>query len=113
MALFTSWQLYAMITTGLLGMFLAQSALNAGRLLAAQPGLTLSDPIVSIIWGVLAFGQRVRGGLFFLVDVICLAVMAGAVLSLARSPLLGDHSSGRPERRRARQPGGAPAGDPR
>ena len=49
-ALFTSWQLYGMIAAGVLGMFLVQFAFNAGRLIAAQPGLTLSDPVVSILW---------------------------------------------------------------
>ena len=61
-ALLTHWELYRMIATGVLGMFLLQSAMNAGRLLAAQPGLTLSDPIVSVLWGVLVFGERVRTG---------------------------------------------------
>ncbi len=61
--IFTGWQLYAMVATGGLGMFLVQSALNAGRLIAAQPGLTLSDPIISILWGVLAFHERVRAGM--------------------------------------------------
>ena len=67
---------------------------------------------MSVIWGVISFGQQVRGGLFILVDVICLAVKAGAVWSMTRSPLLGDHSSGPRERGRADQPGGAPARDP-
>ena len=61
-AIFTTWPLYGMITAGAAGMFLVQTALNAGRLLAAQPGLTLTDPIVSILWGVLAFHEVVRGG---------------------------------------------------
>lgn len=43
-ALLTHWELYGMIATGVLGMFLLQSAMNAGRLLAAQPGLTLVRP---------------------------------------------------------------------
>lgn len=60
--LLTSWELYGMIAAGVLGVFLVQSAMNAGRLIAAQPGLTLSDPIVSILWGVLVFGERVRDG---------------------------------------------------
>ncbi len=111
-ALFTAWQLYAMIATGIVGMFLVQSALNAGRLLAAQPGLTLSDPIMAVIWGVLIFGERVRGGLFILMDVICLAVMIAAVLMLARSPLLGDRSSGPRERGGAPRRAEAPARDP-
>ena len=103
-AIFTSWQLYAMVATGALGMFLVQSALNAGRLIAAQPGLTLSDPIISILWGVLAFHEQVRGGLFpLLFAALSTVLMAGAVFALARSPLLseegqrtGSSRSGRP-----------------
>jgi drug/metabolite transporter (DMT)-like permease len=90
-AIFTSWQLYAMVATGVLGIFLVQSALNAGRLIAAQPGLTLSDPIISILWGVLAFHESVRGGLFpLLFAALSTALMAGAVFVLARSPLLSE-----------------------
>lgn len=86
--LFTSWQLYAMIAAGIGGMFLVQSAMNAGRLLAAQPGLTLSDPVVSILWGVLIFDEQVRGGLYIMLAVFSGLIMAGAVVFLARSPLL-------------------------
>jgi len=90
--LFTSWQLYAMIAAGILGMFLVQSALNAGRLLAAQPGLTLSDPVVSILWGVMAFHEQLRGGLFIVLAVISGLILAAAVVVLARSPLLSGES---------------------
>ena len=47
-------------------MFLTQAALNAGPLIAAQPGLTLSDPLISVLWGVLAFHEQVRQGWFIL-----------------------------------------------
>ena len=90
--LFTSWQLYGMIAAGVLGMFLLQSAMNAGRLIAAQPGLTLSDPIVSILWGVFVFSERVRGGWYVALAVIGGLVMAAAVVVLARSPLLSSES---------------------
>ncbi|HLI36150.1 MAG TPA: DMT family transporter [Streptosporangiaceae bacterium] len=94
-ALFTGWQLYAVIAAGALAMFLVQSAMNAGRLVAAQPGLTLTDPIVSILWGVLAFHERVRGGWFIVLAVASGLVMASAVITLARSPLLsGQHGAG-------------------
>lgn len=56
-AIFTTWQTYAMVTAGGLAMSLLQSSLNAGPLVAAQPGLTSADPIVSIPWGVLALGN--------------------------------------------------------
>ena len=87
-ALLTHWELYGMIATGVLGMFLLQSAMNAGRLLAAQPGLTLSDPIVSVLWGVLVFGERVRTGWSDVLAAVSALVLAAAVLVLIRSPLL-------------------------
>jgi drug/metabolite transporter (DMT)-like permease len=92
-ALLTHWQLYGMIAAGVLGMFLLQSAMNAGRLIAAQPGLTLSDPIVSILWGVLVFDERVRGGWFIILAVASGLALAAAVVVLARSPLLSGESA--------------------
>jgi drug/metabolite transporter (DMT)-like permease len=92
-AVLTHWQLYGMIAAGVLGMFLLQSALNAGQLIAAQPGLTLSDPIVSILWGVLVFGEQVRTGWFVVLAVAGALVLAAAVVVLARSPLLSDESA--------------------
>lgn len=96
-ALLTSWELYAMIASGIGAMFLVQSALNAGRLVAAQPGLTLTDPIVSILWGVLVFREQVRTGWFLAATVAGGLVIVAAVLVLARSPLLSGES-GREER---------------
>lgn len=94
-ALMTSWQVYAMIAAGIGAMFLVQSAMNAGRLVAAQPGLTLTDPIVSILWGVLVFHEKVRAGWFMALMVACGVVIGGAVLVLARSPLLSGESGQR------------------
>lgn len=93
--LLTSWELYAMIATGALGMFLTQSAMNAGQLIAAQPGLTLSDPVVSVLWGVLAYHERVRDGWFVVPELIAMAIIALAVVALARSPLMA--GTGSPE----------------
>lgn len=118
-ALFTSWQLYGMIAAGALGMFLVQSALNADRLIAAQPGLTLSDPIVSILWGIFVFGEQVRGGWFIALAAVSGLVMASAVVVLARSRLLSGPSAqseeaqpserqsgtGNPEPERSGEPG--------
>jgi drug/metabolite transporter (DMT)-like permease len=88
--LFTSWEIYAMVAAGLLGMFLVQSALNAGGLIAAQPGLTLADPVISVLWGVFAFHEQVRAGWYILPEVLSGAIVAAAVIALARSPLLAN-----------------------
>lgn len=94
-ALLTGWQVYAMIATGTFGMFLTQSAFNAGQLVAAQPGLTLTDPIVSILWGVLVFGEKVRDGWDAVLAGACAIAVGAGVVALARSPLLsgppGEH----------------------
>lgn len=91
--LFTDWPLYAMVATGVLGFFLTQSALNAGQLIAAQPGLSLSDPLISVLWGVLAFHEQVRQGWFIPGEVLCAGVIVAGVVMLARSPLLADGDS--------------------
>ena len=77
-------------------MFLVQSALNAGR--RSRPSrATLSHPIVSILWGVLAFHEKVRGGsLNLMFAALSTVLLAAAVVALARSPLLaGDQQKGR------------------
>jgi drug/metabolite transporter (DMT)-like permease len=88
--LFTSWPVYAMVATGVLGMFLTQAALNAGQLIAAQAGLTLSDPLISVLWGVTVFGEQVRQGWYILAEVPCAAIIVAGVIMLARSPLLSE-----------------------
>lgn len=103
-ALLASWQVYGMIAAGVLAMFLMQSAMNAGRLLAAQPGLTLSDPIVSILWGVLAFHEEVRGGMHILFAAASGVIMAAAVVALSRSPLLSEERPQTGTAQRSRQP---------
>ena len=96
-ALFTGWELYTMIVAGGLAMFILQSAMNAGRLVAAQPGLTLSDPIVSILWGIFIFQERVRGGWFIALACASGLIMTAAVVVLARSPLLSRQSQEKKE----------------
>ncbi|MFE9172069.1 DMT family transporter [Streptomyces kebangsaanensis] len=104
--LFTSWQLYAMIAAGAGAMLLLQDALQAGRLLVSQPGMTMSDPVVAILWGVFVFGETVRGGVYLIVSVVAAAVVATGVILLARSPLL----AGASDREERTGSGGARAG---
>jgi drug/metabolite transporter (DMT)-like permease len=110
--LFTSWQIYAMVAAGALGMFLTQSALNAGQLIAAQPGLTLSDPLISVLWGVTIFNERVRLGWYVLGEVFCAGVIVAAVIALARSPLLSGADSPSEDDGDQQAQAPAPAGEP-
>lgn len=87
-AVFSTWETYAMVAAGGAAMFLLQSALNAGPLVAAQPGLTGANPLLAILWGVLVFGEHVRSGLWLLMAAGCAAAIGWGVYRLSRSPLL-------------------------
>jgi hypothetical protein len=85
-----SWQTYAGIGFGIGGVVLVQWALHCGPLLAAQPGFTLMDPLVSILWGVLVFGETTRSGLWLIPATAGAIAVGVGVLVLARSPLLAE-----------------------
>ena len=84
----TSWQVYAMAGAGLFGMFLVQNALQAGKLVAAQPGISLLDPFTSIAWGVLVFHERTQVGVYLVLAGLAAAAMAVGAVLLSRSPVL-------------------------
>ncbi len=108
--LVSTWQTYAAISFGVLGVVLVQAALHAGRLVAAQPGITLMDPLVSTLWGVLVFNEQTRTGIYLVVAALGAFAMLASVLVLARSPLLESSEDGQPavDRASARDPAAYP-----
>lgn len=103
----TTWQTYAAIGTGLLGVTLMQWALHLGPLLAAQPGFTLMDPLVSVFWGVLVYHEVTRQGLWLIPATVCAVAIGFGVVLLAKSPLLvtmNEHDLD-PERLAGAEPG--------
>jgi len=84
----TTWQTYGAILFGVSGVVIMQWALHTGPLLAAQPGFTLMDPLVSIFWGVLVYHEMTRTGLWLLPASLCAVAIGVGVGLLARSPLL-------------------------
>lgn len=87
-ALFTSWSLYAMAAAGIAALYLWQNALQAGTLVAAQPAITLSDPILATAIGVLLFGEHIRLGGWLALELAGALLIALASVELARSPLV-------------------------
>jgi hypothetical protein len=61
-ALLRTWETYGTIAAGLASVVLVQAALHAGTLVAAQPGITLLDPLISLLWGTVVIGETVRTG---------------------------------------------------
>src|SRR3984957_18012219 len=57
-AVFSNWSPYVLLLAGAASMFLASHAFQAGSLAASQPGLTIVDPLVASLLGVMLFGER-------------------------------------------------------
>jgi drug/metabolite transporter (DMT)-like permease len=80
------WQPYLLAVFGIAGMLLAQSAFQAGWLDVSLPTMSVTDPIVSIVIGAVAFGESLASGpLSIAVEVVALIVMSAGVVALARS----------------------------
>jgi len=82
------WQLYAMVVAGLASLLLVQAALQAGTLVAVQPGLTLMDPLVSVVWGTTVLGETTNTGGVLLLAAAGAAAMVGSAVVLSRSDAL-------------------------
>ncbi len=112
---FTTWQTYLLIVLGPGFFFLLQKAMQAGRLVASQPALTLANPIVATGFGIALFGEHVRHGSWLVGAFLGAALITTCTLLLVRSPLL--HDDGRPAgssaagKPAARRPDGVPARD--
>jgi len=78
------WQPYTLVVTSILGMLLAQSAFQCGTLGSSLPALTVTDPIVSMAIGAVAFGEGISiGGLAPLFEVVGVVAMVAGVFGLA------------------------------
>lgn len=83
----TSWQLYLMVVVGIVSFFLVQNALQAGSLVAAQPPISACDPLASVAYGVLLFGEHLRTGAWLVPEIAGAAVILLGSIALSRSPL--------------------------
>jgi drug/metabolite transporter (DMT)-like permease len=82
---FANWQPYVLVVFGIGGMVIGQSAFQAGALDVSLPTMTVTDPIVSIMIGVLAFGETISstpGAIA--VEIIGITAMTVGVFLLAR-----------------------------
>ena len=79
------WQTYAMIGSSAVAMLLLQWGMQAGTLVAVQPGVTLADPVVAITLGIVMFGEAIRGGLWLVPEIVAAAVITWATFALSRS----------------------------
>jgi hypothetical protein len=81
-------QTYLLIVLGPGFFFLLQKTLQAGRLVASQPALTLANPVVSVAFGIAVFGEHLRRGIWLILALFGAALIIACTVLLARSPLL-------------------------
>jgi drug/metabolite transporter (DMT)-like permease len=85
----TSWKPYALMTGGISGTVIDQSAYQAGPLNWSLPILTVADPVVSIAIGAFVFGEGIEiDGFAPVIEAIALAVMTIGVFMLSNSRLV-------------------------
>ena len=93
-AVFSNWSPYVLLLAGAGSMFLASHAFQAGSLAASQPGLTIVDPLVASVLGVVLFGERlVLEPIALAGESVALALLVGSVVLLSRSPLIRNEDS--------------------
>jgi len=111
---FTNWDPYALVATGLIGLLLIQSSLHAGPITASQATLTIVDPVASVIIGIWLFHDRLHtAGWRLPAEVVAIGVVIGGVIFLSLSPLVagakdqsqtGDHLVRQPRREPPMEP---------
>ncbi len=87
--LFTSADPYFIALSGAAGLFILQGALHSGPITASRTANVVVNPLLSIVIGATAFGERLRSGVpSVTIDVLAIAVLCAGIATLARSPLV-------------------------
>lgn len=85
-AVLTGWETYVLVAAAVGGTWLQQSAYQAGDLAASLPAVTVGEPVVGAVLGVVVLGEQVRAdGPEWVLIVVLVVAMAVATLALARS----------------------------
>ena len=88
-AMFTTWAPYALVGAGAIGIWLMQSAFNAGPLQHSLPAIAAGEPLVGILLGVLIFGDRIQITPGELALQACgIAALIVGVIMVGRAPAL-------------------------
>ena len=85
LGMLSSWQPYAALATGGLGLVLTQLAFRAGPLRTSLPAMATADPLLSIALGVFVYDEHLRpGALAIGGELACLTLLCLAAFALGR-----------------------------
>jgi drug/metabolite transporter (DMT)-like permease len=92
------WQLYALLAASVVGLVLNQSAFQAGHVAASLPAISVTNPVLASIMGVVLFDEHLNahGLLAWSVAGAAIVAMLIGTCWLARSPLVTEEVAGVP-----------------
>jgi hypothetical protein len=83
--LLVSWQLYTLLVTGAVGLLLNQLSYQAGPLAASLPAITVVDPLLAVLLGVVIYDENLRHTpLAIACEFAFLGLLASAATALTR-----------------------------
>lgn len=80
-----AWQTYGFAVCGVTAVFLLENALQAGPIAASQPALTLGDATVSLLLGIIVYGEQIRTGWWIVPELAGVALITSGTLYLSRA----------------------------
>jgi hypothetical protein len=89
-SILTRWQTWAVLGCSAAAMLLLQYGMQAGTLVAVQPGVTLADPVVAITLGIVLFGEHVRGGIWLVPEIVAGVAIVVETFALSRSEVMAE-----------------------
>ena len=89
-ALFSHWQVYVLLAASAVALLVNQSAFQAGHVAASLPAISVTNPVLASIFGIVMFGETLaaHGSPAVSVTILSIAAMVIGTLALARSPLV-------------------------
>ncbi len=80
-----SWQTWALVASGLIGLYLQQRAFQSGPLVASLPAVTITEPLAAAFIGITVLDERLRTDhLGLAVIIVAVIIMCATTIQLSR-----------------------------
>ncbi|WP_433205779.1 DMT family transporter [Nocardia sp. CA-107356] len=80
-----SWQTWALVACGLIGLYLQQRAFQSGPLVASLPAVTIAEPLAAAFIGITVLDERFRTDqIGLLVIAVAVIIMCATTIQLSR-----------------------------
>jgi len=88
-AVLTNWSIYGLIVVGIISIYLMTNVYGAGPLAISQPTMEIFDPTITVMIGILIFGDSYNTSLISLILIpVCGLLLVFGIMFLGSSPTL-------------------------